>query len=89
MTEDEQFDRNISEAMHRILAYATSQLPNTVFCLMSFTDSPDGEREVGKIIANCMDRLQLGKSAARVLEAFVQLPNEEVIDLRNTNGTMQ
>lgn len=81
-------DSELSLAMRRILAFAQEQMPETVFCIMSFTQV-DYNGEIyssNKIIANSEDREHLVACAQTVLANYLEAP---VYDLRDVKGGMQ
>lgn len=77
-------DSELSQAMDRILAFARKEMPNSIICIMSFTEVEwNGEiYTLEKISVNVEDRQELVGRAANLLHGFVHAP---VYDRRTVN----
>lgn len=80
-------DRELTLKMRKIIAFAKETLPNSIVCVFSFTHAEDGSSiSLNKIATNAQDREELGVQVVTVMTAFM---DAGVIDLTDTNGTMQ
>lgn len=78
-------DRKLSLAMRRVLDYAKQQMPDSIICVLSFTQGEDGsEFDLNKIATNCNDRSSLKVAVVNCVSAFADAP---VVDLTEIKGS--
>jgi hypothetical protein len=80
-------DRALTFKMRAILAYAKEQMPESIICIFSFTQAEDDSPiNLNKVATNSQDRETLSQAIIVVLE---NMRMAEIVDLTDTNGTIQ
>lgn len=86
MSIDEQ-DLELTHRMRDILTYAKNQLPGSIICIFTFTEAEaDAAILLNKVCSNTSAREVMAENIIHMLQNMVE---QEMVDLTDTNGTMQ